>query len=57
MAARYGVFCKDCNEVFGTYESLEDAGQVAQLHCEVNDHDCSTVEPIQTTGDPGSLPE
>ena len=25
VAATYGVFCADCNEVFGTYESRADA--------------------------------
>jgi hypothetical protein len=57
MAATYGVYCADCNEVFGTYESLEDAREVARLHCEVNDHDCSAVEPLQTSGDPGAVSE
>jgi len=56
MAATYGVFCPDCNEVFGQYESLDDAKVVAELHCETSGHDCRT-DPIQTTGDPGSLPE
>jgi uridine kinase len=56
MAATYGVFCPECNEVFGQYESLDDAREVAELHCETSGHDCRT-DPIQTTGDPGSLPE
>jgi hypothetical protein len=55
VAATYGVFCADCNEVFGTYESKEDAERVAELHGEVNDHDCSAVDALQTSGDPGSL--
>jgi hypothetical protein len=56
MPATYGVFCPDCNEVFGTYESREDADQVAELHCETSGHDCK-ARVVQTTGDPGSLPE
>ena len=55
VPATYGVFCADCNEVFGTYESREDAERVAELHCEVNGHDCSAVDALQTSGDPGSL--
>jgi len=55
VAATYGVFCADCNEVFGTYESRDDAERVAELHGEVNDHDCSAVDALQTSGDPGSL--
>ena len=55
VAATYGVFCADCNEVFGTYESREDAARVADLHCEVNGHDTSAVDALQTSGDPGSL--
>ena len=57
MAATYGVWCADCNEVFGTYESLEDAQEVARLHGEVNDHDCSAGDAIKTSGDPGSTAE
>ena len=56
MPATYGVFCPDCNEVFGTYESRDDAREVAELHCETSGHDCR-ADPIQTTGDPSSLPE
>ena len=56
MAATYGVFCPDCNEVFGTYESQDDARTVAELHCETSGHDCK-ADVIQTTGNPSSLPE
>lgn len=56
MPATYGVFCPDCNEVFGTYESRDDAREVAELHSETSGHDCRP-DPIQTTGDPSSLPE
>ena len=56
VAATYGVFCPECNEVFGTSESLDDAKEVAELHCETSGHDCKT-NPIQTTGDPSSRPE
>jgi len=55
VTATFGVFCPDCNEVFGAYESVEDAREVAELHCETSGHDCK-AEPVQTTGDPGSLP-
>jgi uridine kinase len=53
VAATFGVFCPDCNEVFGRYESLDDAREVAELHCETSGHDCRT-DPIKTSGDPGS---
>jgi hypothetical protein len=57
MAASYGVFCKDCNEVFGRYESMADAEEVARLHAEVSGHDSAAVDAIQTMGDPSSTSE
>src|SRR5918997_2650479 len=30
MPTTYGVFCPECNEVFGRYESLDDAREVAE---------------------------